>query len=223
MLVHWSIGIAIAVAAYMVGSLPTGYLLGRWLRGIDIRDCGSGSTGATNVLRTLGKPAGAAVLVIDVCKGAFVIALTRLVTQAVAGDAIAASLDLPGELAWWEMVAALAALIGHSKPIWLKFRGGKSVATGLGILLAMAWPVGLTVLTVFGTTLYLSRIVSLSSIAGALAVSGAMLATQQPPAYCVFGLAAGTYVIWRHRSNIHRIIDGIEPRLGQGHGQPTAK
>jgi glycerol-3-phosphate acyltransferase PlsY len=221
MLVHWSIGLAIAIAAYLLGSLPTGYLAGRWLRGIDIRDHGSGSTGATNVLRTLGKPAGSTVLAIDVLKGAIAVLGTRWAVQTLAGGAVIASFDLPQQLAWWEVIAAIAALIGHSKPIWLKFRGGKSVATGLGILLALAWPVGLTVLAVFCITLALSRIVSLSSIAGALAVSGVMLATQQPLPYCLFALAAGFYVIWRHRSNINRILDGIEPRLGQG--QPTTK
>lgn len=221
MLIHWTIGLAIAIATYLLGSLPTGYLAGRWLRGIDIRDHGSGSTGATNVLRTLGKTAGAVVLTIDVLKGAIAVLGTRWAVQALAGGAIAISFDLPGQLAWWEVLAAIAALIGHSKPIWLKFRGGKSVATGLGILMALAWPVGLAVLAVFSLTLYLSRIVSLSSIAGALAVSGAMLITQQPLPYCLFAFMAGFYVIWRHRSNIHRILDGIEPRLGQG--QPTTK
>jgi glycerol-3-phosphate acyltransferase PlsY len=117
--------------------------------------------------------------------------------------------------AWMVALAGLAAILGHSKSIWLGFTGGKSVATSLGVLLAMSWQVGLSTLLVFGVVLALSRIVSLSSIAGAVAVSVFMLVLHQPLPYQLFALAGGLYVILRHRSNIERLLAGIEPRLGQ--------
>jgi glycerol-3-phosphate acyltransferase PlsY len=112
-------------------------------------------------------------------------------------------------------LAALAALVGHSKSIWLNFTGGKSVATGLGVLLAMSWPVGLGTLGIFAVVLALSRIVSLGSIAGAIAVSFLMIFLGQPLPYQLFAGAAGLYVLLRHKSNIQRILAGTEPRLGQ--------
>ena len=101
------------------------------------------------------------------------------------------------------------------RSIWLGFAGGKSVATSLGVLLAMSWVVGLATLGVFALSLAISRIVSLSSIAGAIAVSGIMYATHQPLPFILFAIAGGIYVIWRHRSNIQRLLDGTEPRIGQ--------
>ena len=124
-----------------------------------------------------------------------------------------------GWLPWITVFAGLSAVLGHSNPVWLGFRGGKSVATGLGILFALSWPVGLATFGVFLLCLSLSRIVSLSSICGAIAVSGLMLFTQQPLPYCLFAFAAGGYVIWRHRSNIQRLMAGVEPRIGQAMAQ----
>jgi glycerol-3-phosphate acyltransferase PlsY len=112
-------------------------------------------------------------------------------------------------------LAGMAALLGHSKSVFLGFTGGKSVATSLGVLLAMSWIVGIGTLTVFALVLAMSRIVSLSSIAGAIAVSGFMLLTHQPLPYILFGLLGALYVILRHRSNIQRLLSGTEPQLGQ--------
>jgi len=206
--------------AYLLGSLPTGYLAGYLLRGIDIRTQGSGSTGATNVLRTLGKGPAIVVLLIDVLKGVAAIILIPWFIQPAVQSFFA---FLPGDLnptqvlplPWLVVGAGLAALLGHSRSLWLGFTGGKSVATGLGVLLALAWPVGLAALGVFGLSLAISRIVSLSSILAAIAVPVLMVGTHQPFAYQLFGLAAGIYVIWRHRSNIERLLAGVEPRLGQ--------
>jgi glycerol-3-phosphate acyltransferase PlsY len=114
------------------------------------------------------------------------------------------------------------ALLGHSKSIWLGFTGGKSVATSLGILLAMNWMVGLATLGVFGVSLAITRIVSMSSIAGAIAVTIFMIIFGQPLPYILFAIAGGAYVIWRHRTNIERIIAGTEPKLGQKVPQETA-
>ena len=203
------ISIGLLLAAYLLGSIPTGYLAGKMLQGIDIRDQGSGSTGATNVLRTLGKVPAIVVLAIDLLKGVGAIALVYACYTL-------NSMLLPATWQPWLVAgAALAAVLGHSKSIWLNFTGGKSVATGLGVLLAMSWPVGLGTLGIFGIFLALSRIVSLSSIAGAIAVSVLMLLLHQPLPYQLFALAAGLYVIWRHQSNIQRLLNGTEPQLGQ--------
>ncbi|GAB4189952.1 MAG: glycerol-3-phosphate 1-O-acyltransferase PlsY [Coleofasciculaceae cyanobacterium] len=198
------------LAAYLLGSIPTGYLTGRLLKGIDIREQGSGSTGATNVLRTLGKGPAAVVLLIDALKGVAAIALVNGYYALVETPAIPATWH-----PWLVAAAAFAALLGHSKSIWINFTGGKSVATGLGVLLAMSWPVGLGTLGVFALVLALSRIVSLGSISGAIAVPVLMIIAGQPLPYQLFAGAAGLYVIWRHRSNIQRVLAGTEPQVGQ--------
>ena len=209
-----TLGAAILLVAYLLGSIPTGYIAGRLTKGIDIREHGSGSTGATNVLRTLGKGPGLLVLLVDMLKGVLAIALVHWVFK-VATTSIPPAVNADLWLAWMVAASGLAALLGHSKSIWLGFTGGKSVATSLGVLLAMCWQVGVATLGVFGVVLALSRIVSLSSIAGAIAVSLLMLLLDQPLPYQLFAVAGGLYVILRHRSNIQRLFAGTEPRLGQ--------
>lgn len=200
----------ILIAAYLLGSIPTGYTAGRILKGIDIREQGSGSTGATNVLRTLGKGPALFVLLIDMLKGFGAIALVY------AFYSFTPTPLLP--LTWqpWLVAAAgLAVIFGHSCSIFLNFTGGKSVATSVGVLLAMCLPVGLGTVGVFGVFMALSRIVSLSSIAGAIAVNVLMIFLDQPLPYELFAATGGLYVIWRHRSNIQRLLAGTEPQLGQ--------
>lgn len=200
----------LVITAYLLGSIPTGYLAGRYLQGIDIREVGSGSTGATNVLRTLGKKAGAAVLAIDLLKGALAVALVRGIYAVYPSSLLPASWQ-----AWLVVAAGLAAIIGHSKSLFLNFTGGKSVATSLGVLLVMSPAVALGTLAAFLLVLAFSRIVSLSSIAGALAVNLLMLLWQQPLPYLLFAGLAGIYVIIRHQSNISRLLAGTEPKIGQ--------
>ncbi|MBC1235749.1 glycerol-3-phosphate 1-O-acyltransferase PlsY [Nostoc sp. 2RC] len=202
--------------AYLLGSFPTGYIAVKQLKGIDIRQVGSGSTGATNVLRTLGKGPGAFVLVLDSLKGALAIALGYwLFNFAASQNIIPPTVDVKLWQPWIVTLVGLAAILGHSKSIFLGFTGGKSVATSLGILLAMNWQVGLATAGVFAVVVAISRIVSLSSIAGAIAVSIFMLLLRQPLPYILFGIAGGLYVILRHRSNIERLIAGTEPKIGQ--------
>jgi len=168
----WS-GIGLLVA-YLLGSLPTGYLAGRLLKNIDIREHGSKSTGATNVLRTVGKWPALAVLLIDAFKGALAVLLARwLYALPTVTATLPGNLDATDGVAWAAAIAGLAALLGHSKSIWLGFSGGKSVATGLGVLLALSWQVGLLTLAVFGLVLAVTRIVSISSITAAIASSPA--------------------------------------------------
>ncbi|NMG09027.1 glycerol-3-phosphate 1-O-acyltransferase PlsY [Brasilonema sp. UFV-L1] len=207
---------AILVVAYLLGSIPTGYTAVKLLKGIDIREVGSGSTGATNVLRTLGKGPGAFVLVIDSLKGVLAIALVYWFFNFASNQNL-----IPTEVnpqlwqPWMVTLSGLAAILGHSKSIFLGFSGGKSVATGLGILLAMNWQVGLATFGVFAIVVAISRMVSLSSIAGSVVVSIFMVLLHQPLPYILFGVIAGLYVIWRHSGNIERILAGTEPKLGQ--------
>ncbi|MGL5922795.1 glycerol-3-phosphate 1-O-acyltransferase PlsY [Chroococcidiopsis sp.] len=204
------------LVAYLIGSTPTGYTLAKLLKGIDIREHGSGSTGATNVLRTLGKGPGAFVLVIDALKGVLAIALVPwLFSFATGQNLLPPTVDPTLWLSWMVTLSGLAAILGHSKSIWLGFSGGKSVATSLGVLLAMNWQVALATVGIFGVVIAISRIVSLSSIAGAIAVSLLMLLFHQPLPYVLFGIVGGIYVILRHKSNIQRLLDGTEPQLGQ--------
>lgn len=206
----------VLVVAYLLGSTPTGYTVAKLLKGIDIRSVGSGSTGATNVLRTLGTGPGVFVLVIDCLKGVLAIAIVDWFFHFGSSQSL-----IPAEAntelwePWMVTFAGLAAILGHSKSIFLGFTGGKSVATGLGILLAMNWQVGLATFGVFGVVLAISRIVSLSSVAGAVAVSILMVLLHQPLPYILFGVLAGLYVVWRHKSNLGRILAGTEPKLGQ--------
>ncbi|ABW29220.1 glycerol-3-phosphate 1-O-acyltransferase PlsY [Acaryochloris marina] len=204
------------IVAYFLGSFPTGYLLGKALQGIDIREHGSKSTGATNVLRTLGKGPGLATLGVDICKGAGAVALVRwaygnpmFLTQAPATTNIGLWLSLV------VIMAGLMAILGHSKSVWLNFTGGKSVATGLGVLLVMSWTVGLAALGIFALVVSLSRIVSLSSISAAISLPVLMFVAKEPLAYVLFSITAGVYVVWRHWANIQRLLAGTEPRLGQ--------
>jgi glycerol-3-phosphate acyltransferase PlsY len=200
------------VAGYLLGSIPSGYLAGRWLRGVDIRTLGSGSTGATNVLRQFGKAPALVVFLVDVLKGSAAVLLAKALLQPLA---ITPTSD------WWVVATGLAALAGHIWPVWLGGRGGKAVATGLGMLLGLNWPVGLACFGIFLAVISLSRIVSLSSVIAALSLPLLMLGsfassgTGLRPAYLALALVAAVLVIWRHRSNIERLLAGTEPRLGQ--------
>ncbi|HIK13514.1 MAG TPA: glycerol-3-phosphate 1-O-acyltransferase PlsY [Oscillatoriaceae cyanobacterium M33_DOE_052] len=215
MLIWLVVNLSLLLGAYVLGSIPTGYAAGRLLKGIDIRQEGSGSTGATNVLRTLGKGPAVMVLLVDVLKGVGAVALVNWAYYLEFTSTLASPPILLGWLPWMVTGAALAAVLGHSKSVWLGFTGGKSVATSLGVLLAMSWPVGLAALGVFGVFIGVSRIVSLSSIAAAMAVPLIFFATHSPTPYLLFGFAGGIYVIWRHRSNITRIMAGTEPKVGE--------
>ena len=195
------LAILVVPLGYLLGSFPSGYLAGRWCAGVDIRQLGSGSTGATNVLRQVGKGPALVVFLVDVFKGSAAVILAR---------------GLLGAGAYgWLVAAGLAALAGHIWPIWLGGKGGKAVATGFGMLLGLVPAVGLACLGVFLTSLALSRIVSISSVLAAAALPLLMAGAGAPGAYLGLGLVAAVMVIWRHRSNLSRLLKGEEPRLGQ--------
>jgi acyl phosphate:glycerol-3-phosphate acyltransferase len=220
-MMFWAVSIAGWAIAYLLGSIPAGYLAGKVLKGIDIREHGSKSIGATNVLRVLGPWPALAVFLIDVLKGAAAIVVTQwLVSSPLA--ATSAAMD-PQWIPWVVSISGLAALLGHSCSIWLNFSGGKSVAAGLGVLLAIAWPVALAGLSVFAVVLALFRIVSLGSMLAALTAIVMICLMEQPLPYRMLVIAGGLYVIVRHRANIRRLLDGTEPRLGQPGLRPKAE
>ncbi len=217
-MVFWIAGAVGLAIAYLLGSTPTGYLAGKLLKGIDIREHGSKSTGATNVFRTLGKWPALVVLLVDVLKGVGAIVFARWYFpwfHSLPSVTPPTALDLQTWVPWAVCLAGLAVLLGHGRSIWLSFAGGKSAATGLGVLLAMTWPVGLGAATAFGVLLAVSRIVSLSSMLAALTAIALICGMEQPLPYQLLVIAGATYVIVRHRTNIQRLLAGTEPRLGQ--------
>ena len=187
------------ILGYLLGSIPSGWLAGRWLKDIDLRELGSGSTGATNVLRQVGKGPALVVFLIDVGKGAAAVLIARALGL---GD-------------WIQVLAGLTALAGHIWPVWLNFKGGKAVATGFGMFLGLAWPVGLASFGVFLLTLWLFRIVSLSSVLAAVSLPLLMISFSGIGSYILIALVAMGLVLWRHRSNLARILEGSEPKVGQ--------
>ncbi|MGB7250349.1 MAG: glycerol-3-phosphate 1-O-acyltransferase PlsY [Phormidesmis sp.] len=195
------------LGAYLLGSIPTGFLLAKALKGIDIREHGSRNTGATNVFRTVGKGAGVTVLIIDLLKGVLAVVLMRWLVAAIPG----LDLSLDGR-SWVYVLAALLAIVGHSKSVWIGFTGGKSAATGLGVLLALNWHVALGVAAMFGVVLMVSRTVSVGSIAASISAMVLMVVLQQPLAFILLAIAGGTHVLLRHRSNISRLLAGTEPK-----------
>ncbi len=198
-------GFLMLAFGYLLGSMPTGYLAGKWIAGIDLRLKGSGSTGATNVLRHVGKWPALIVFLLDVIKGAIPVVVAR-------------SFGLND---YWQVVAGLAALIGHIWPVWLGWKGGKAVATGLGMLLGLTWQVGIACFGIFLTVLSITRIVSLSSVISALSLPFLMLLSFEGntfrPAFLYLGIVTTAMVIWRHRSNLKRLSKGEEPKIGQSH------
>lgn len=188
---------------YLFGSFPSGYLAGRIAKGIDIRSLGSGSTGATNVLRHIGKRAAITVFLLDVFKGVLSILLAKYLLL---NDS-------------WQVAIGLSTLIGHIWPVWLNWKGGKAVATGLGIFLGLSWQVGLATLGVFIIMITLFRIVSLASVSASLALPLIMFLSFSSSnislPFLIVSLLAMILVIWRHRENIVRLIRGKEPRIGQ--------
>ena len=215
MVLDWLIFVAVA---YLLGSIPFGLLLGR-LRGVDIREHGSGNIGATNAGRVLGRGWGRACFVLDVLKGAVPTLAAGVWTGAI-GDAELSA----GRSAAWVSVG-LASILGHVFPVWLGFRGGKGVATSLGALAAL-WPIAtlpvVAGLVVWVVTVRVTRYVGVASVAAAVTLPVAVVVWSLSPVWgerAVWPAAAMTgalaaLVVWRHRDNLRRTFAGTEPKIG---------
>ncbi len=195
------IGPLTTLIAYLLGSIPFGYLIVRWQRGIDVRATGSGSIGATNVMRNLGVVGFAATFILDAGKGLLAVLLASKMT-----------LENPT----WVAAAAFAAVLGHCFPVWLKFHGGKGVATGVGVFIALApWQVVL-VLVIFAVMVAICRYISLGSIVATAAFPVLVHLMKHPPVQVVLGATgAAVIIIARHHANIARLLKGTENKLGR--------
>jgi acyl phosphate:glycerol-3-phosphate acyltransferase len=184
-----------ALIGYLLGSVPFGYWIGL-ARGVDLRTTGSGNTGATNALRTLGRGLGILVMALDIGKGALAVVIASL---------------LGGTGA--EVAAATAAVLGHAFPVFLNFRGGKAVATGAGAMLALAPITGVIAFTVWIVIVLTTRYVSVASLIAAVLFPILAVVFDRPWPVVAFTLATASFVIWRHRANIARLRAGTENRL----------
>ena len=189
--------VALILAAYLLGSVPTGYILGS-LAGVDVRKAGSGNVGATNVARVLGKGRGALTLMVDVGKGWLAVFL-----------ALQLGVSLP-----WRTLVGIAVFLGHLYPIFLRFRGGKGVATALGVFLALAPGATLALIGIFALVVAVSRVVSLGSLSAALAAPIVFWLFDLPPMVVAMGGFIALMITWRHRSNVQRLLAGTEPKFG---------
>ena len=188
------------VAAYLVGAIPFGWLLGRLAGGLDVRRMGSGNIGATNVARSLGPWAGILTLALDVGKGAAAVWGAGKIT------------GQPGVA----VAAGLAAVAGHVFPVYLGFKGGKGVATGLGAFLVLAPGATLGAGALFVAAAAATRRVSVGSILAAASLPVILLLFREAPGLVLAGLASSLLILFRHSENIRRILSGTEPRIGEG-------
>ena len=207
----WAILVS-GVTGYAIGSLQFGLIVGRLTRGVDIRDYGSGATGATNVIRTSGAKAGVLVIILDIAKGVVPVAIGI-------GMGHAAGLE-HDDRAWAAAAAGFGAVLGHVWPVWFGFRGGKAVATGFGAALLMNPLASLALIPVAVLVVGAVRIMSVMSITmpPVLATVFIVLAVLgiSPPAYAAYAVATAALIVYKHRSNIQRLIAGTEPRIGRG-------
>jgi glycerol-3-phosphate acyltransferase PlsY len=191
--------IALAVAGYLVGAIPFGLILGKRLAGLDVRAVGSGNIGATNVARAAGWRLGALVLALDALKGLAPTLAARLLVP------------VPG---WVAVASGAAAIVGHVFPVYLRFKGGKGVATSLGVFLVLAPLPTLAGALAFGGVFAIGRVVSVGSIAGVLTACGACFALQGASPASLLYAAAAALIVVRHRSNIARLFKRQERRMG---------
>jgi glycerol-3-phosphate acyltransferase PlsY len=195
------IGAFTPLIAYLLGSIPFGYLIVRWQKGIDVRSTGSGSTGATNVMRNLGIVGFVATFVLDVGKGVVAVLLASRLT---AGDPR------------WIALASVAAVLGHCFPVWLKFRGGKGVATGVGVFIALAPVQVALVLVIFAIIVAIWRYISLGSIIATAAFPFLVYFMKHAPWPIAVGAAGGAAtIIAMHHANIRRLVNGTENKVGK--------
>lgn len=196
--------IILAVAAYLIGSIPTGFLVAK-AKGIDIRSVGSGNIGATNAFRVLGKGPGAFVLLFDALKGWSAV---KLLVPLITGMKLCEDCEAV------RLLAGVAAVLGHNYTCWLKFKGGKGIATSSGVLVAWMPPVLLTILAVWIVVFYASKYVSLASIIAAVALPISALAWGYSWTFFGVSLCLSLLAIYKHKPNIQRLMAGTENRFG---------
>jgi glycerol-3-phosphate acyltransferase PlsY len=209
---------AVIVISYLLGSIPFGYLVVRATHGADVRETGSGGTGATNVSRRAGKAAGVVTLILDALKGAAAVAIAKLVSGLPTfGGGIGQPLQ---NAQWWVAAAAIAVIVGHIFPVWLRFRGGKGVATGVGVFLMLAPTAVAMAALVFVVVVALTRYVSLGSILAAVAIPLFVLLQHifvRPVESLTPILSAAVMgaalIVFAHRENIRRLIGGHESKF----------
>ncbi len=189
------------IGAYIIGSIPTGYLIVKKLKGIDIRKEGSGSTGATNVKRVLGTKWFFTVLLIDVIKGAIPVYIAIRFFDFLSCEGLS------------PVLAAFGAILGHCKSVFLKFTGGKSVATGIGAILALCWPVGLSLGAIWGLITYITKYVSLGSVIAVALAPILMSVFSSNDYYICFAAICAVFVILTHKENIKRLCKGTENKV----------
>lgn|SRR5574344_1820091 len=191
----------IACFAYIIGSIPTGYIIVKLFTGQDIRKVGSGSTGATNVKRVMGKGWFFTVMILDALKGALPVILTYYF------------LNVFPQLGIAPVIAAIFAILGHSKSVFLKFTGGKSVASGVGTVLALCFPAGIMVALIWAVVTWFSKYVSLGSIVAIWVSPFLMYFFKQPVAYIFYCIIGAIYITYLHRQNIVRLAKGEENKV----------
>ena len=190
-----------AIIAYLIGSIPTGYIIVKTKTGEDIRTIGSGSTGATNVKRVLGKKWFFTTLLLDAFKGALPVILAKFFVTVGTSVGIA------------PVIAAIAVIIGHSKPCFLNFKGGKSVASGVGTILALNFLVGAIIAIIWAAITYTTKYVSVGSIIALFISPFVMFFLGAPIAYIAYCALGALYIIYLHRENIKRLINGNENKV----------
>lgn len=189
------------IIAYLIGSIPTGYIVVKLFTGQDVRTIGSGSTGATNVKRVMGKKWFFIVLLLDAFKGALPVILAKIFATTFISTGL-----IP-------VLCAIAVILGHSKSIFLKFSGGKSVASGIGTIIALNWTVGLVIAAIWAVITYVSRYVSLGSII-ALSISPILMyLCKEPIAYILYCILGAIYIVYLHRTNVMRLLKGEENKV----------
>ncbi len=205
--------VIVAVAAYLLGSIPTGFLVAR-AKGIDIRSVGSGNIGATNAMRALGKPAGIFVLLMDAAKGWLACHLAVYIYCAATPETINSLSATFGQIENCVIIAGIFAVLGHNFPCWLRFKGGKGIATSAGVYLALAPWAMLIAVVVFLLALLATRYVSVGSISAAMALPAAVWIL--PPHNLLLGIVTtvlGLMAIYKHKGNLQRLVAGTESRL----------
>lgn len=200
-----------AITAYLIGSIPTGYIIVKLFTGQDIRTVGSGSTGATNVKRVMGKKWFFTVMILDALKGAIPVILASLFATYLTKDMIIPPVIFNHGIL--PVVAAICVILGHSKSVYLEFTGGKSVATGVGTLFALNWIAGLSVAVIWSIVTWFSKYVSVGSITALVLAPVIMWIVKAPSAYIIYTVIAALYVIFLHRENIKRLIAGNENKV----------